>query len=87
MVAASTSARLRTATLGPGFDEVAVQRAVSGEPPARLTHRERRQAIEVCTRRGLSVRETAERVGCSPRTVLRVRARQRGGDDTPNEHS
>ncbi|MEU2073596.1 helix-turn-helix domain-containing protein [Streptomyces sp. NPDC013489] len=56
-------------------DEVAIDRAVMGNPPARLTPRERATAIRRLDARGLSARQIAERIGCSQRTVHRVRTR------------
>ncbi|MGW3376164.1 helix-turn-helix domain-containing protein [Streptomyces hydrogenans] len=56
-------------------DDVAIDRAVSGDPPARLTPRERAAAVERLMRHGYSARQTAERVGCSLRTVYRIRSR------------
>ncbi|MGW6535395.1 helix-turn-helix domain-containing protein [Streptomyces sp. NPDC055051] len=56
-------------------DEIAVERAVSGDPPARLTPRERAAAVRQLNRRGYSASQIAERVGCTPRTVYRIRSR------------
>lgn len=56
-------------------DDVAVERAVIGDPPDRLTPRERLAAITRLDRRGYSAVAVAERVRCSPRTVYRARSR------------
>ncbi|MEU3426624.1 helix-turn-helix domain-containing protein [Streptomyces gardneri] len=56
-------------------DEIAVDRAVMGEPPARLTPRERQAAVQRLDRRGLTARQIAECIGCTPRTVHRIRNR------------
>ncbi len=55
-------------------DEVAVERATAGDPPDRLTPRERAQAV-LALRARLSAQQAAERVGCTPRTVWRIQAR------------
>lgn len=55
-------------------DPVAVERAVAGQR-VRLTRLERRAAAQALSRRGLSARVVAERVGCSSRTVQRHRGR------------
>jgi hypothetical protein len=55
-------------------DEVAIQRAAAGDPPDRLTPRERAAAIRQLDRRQLSAAVIAERVRCSRRTVHRRRA-------------
>jgi hypothetical protein len=57
-------------------DPVAVARAVAGDPPARLTPRERRAAIRQLDAWQLPAAVIAERVSCSPRTVHRARSRQ-----------
>lgn len=56
-------------------DEIAIVRAVAGDPPGRLTPRERRAAIHQLAERQLSTSEIADRVGCSERTVWRALAR------------
>lgn len=58
-------------------DEVAIERAVAGDPPDRLTPRERAAAIAQLNAWQLPAPEIAERVRCSPRTVYRARSRQR----------
>jgi hypothetical protein len=55
-------------------DEVAVDRAAAGDPPERLTPRERQAAIARLDRWDLSAAVIAERVRCTPRTVHRWRA-------------
>jgi DNA-binding NarL/FixJ family response regulator len=57
-------------------DEIAVDRAVMGDPPPRLTPREREAAVQRLDRRGLTARQIAEHVGCAKRTVHRIRNRQ-----------
>lgn len=57
-------------------DESAVERAISGNPPDRLTPRERELAVLALTRRGLPARAIAEHVRCTPRTVHRIRNRR-----------
>lgn len=60
---------------GAGWvDEIAIVRAVAGDPPARLTPRERRAAISQLAGWGNSARQIADRVGCSERTVWRALA-------------
>ncbi|MEU8839985.1 hypothetical protein AB0D97_12760 [Streptomyces roseus] len=56
-------------------DEAAVKRAVLGDPPARLTPREREIAVRSLTDRGLPAWLIAEHVRCTPRTVHRIRTR------------
>jgi hypothetical protein len=56
-------------------DDAAVERAVFGEPPARLTPRERLAAIQRLDSARLPAAVIAERVGCSKRTVHRVRSK------------
>ncbi|MDF2708152.1 MAG: hypothetical protein K0R62_3804 [Nonomuraea muscovyensis] len=56
-------------------DEIAVDRAVMGDTPTRLTPRERTAAVQRLDRRGLSARQIAEHVGCTKRTVHRIRNR------------
>ncbi|BBC30053.1 hypothetical protein SGFS_013470 [Streptomyces graminofaciens] len=55
-------------------DVAAIERTVAGDPPARLTPRERHAAIHRLDRWGLSAAVIAERVRCSKRTVHRARA-------------
>ncbi|MFC8008717.1 helix-turn-helix domain-containing protein [Streptomyces cinereoruber] len=56
-------------------DEVAIDRAVQGDPPTRLTPRERAAAVHRLDAQGLSARQIAEQVGCAQRTVHRIRNR------------
>lgn len=53
----------------------AVERTISGDPPDRLTPRERAQAMLTLRTRQLSAEQVAERVGCTARTVWRIQAR------------
>jgi DNA-binding CsgD family transcriptional regulator len=57
-------------------DEVAVQRAANGDQLP-LNPRERLLAVEILTRRLMSQTEIAERLGITPRSVCRTRARAR----------
>jgi hypothetical protein len=58
-------------------DEAAILRAAAGDPPERLTPRERAAAIRQLDRRELSSAVIAERVRCTPRTVHRARGRSK----------
>lgn len=58
-------------------DWVAIERAAAGDPPGRLTPRERATAVAQLDKQRLPARLIAERVRCSKRTVHRVRSRQR----------
>lgn len=60
---------------GGDVDTVAVDRAVSGHPPARLTSGEIDAAVAILTRRGLSAPAIARRIGVAERTVVRHRSR------------
>jgi hypothetical protein len=55
-------------------DEAAIQRAADGDPPERLTPRERHAAISLLEEQQMSAAVIAERVRCSRRTVHRTRA-------------
>ena len=57
-------------------DEMAVERALSGDPP-RLTRAERREVTRILTARGYSATQIASRLRTSPRTVIRYRAELR----------
>lgn len=57
-------------------DEAAIARAAAGDPPDRLTPRERHAAIQQLDARGLSAAVIAEHVRCTPRTVHRARSRR-----------
>lgn len=52
-------------------DEVAVHRAVTGDPPAHMTVAERRLAVQKLCAAGLVGREVAERLRVTRRTVER----------------
>lgn len=54
-------------------DEIAVERACKGDRSITLNRAEAAAAIAACARRGLSDNETAELLGITSRTVLRVR--------------
>ncbi|MFD4596785.1 helix-turn-helix domain-containing protein [Streptomyces sp. NPDC058464] len=57
-------------------DEAAIERAAAGDPPARLTPRERHAAITRLDSWQLSAAVIAERVRCSERTVYRARSKE-----------
>ena len=57
-------------------DEVAVERAVAGAPPAGLTRAERRRAVAVLRRQGTTVAESARRLRVSERVVQQDRLRE-----------
>jgi len=67
------------ASRGPSYDvdEIAVERAIRGDPPAGLNSGEITAAVAVLTQRGLSIRVIARRLGVAQRTVDRARARVR----------
>lgn len=56
-------------------DPVAIERAIAGDPPERLTPSERAAAVLALTARNASARQIADRIGCSQRTVHRARSR------------
>ncbi len=58
----------------PDIDEVAVERVVSGDRTITLTRAETTAAVRECRRRGYSLTETADLLGMSRRTVIRVSA-------------
>lgn len=58
---------------GEGLDEIAVERAMSGQLVP-LTGDERREAVARLTRRGLSARRIAELLHTTSRTVTRLRS-------------
>jgi DNA-directed RNA polymerase specialized sigma24 family protein len=60
----------------PEPDQAAIERAAAGDPPADLTWRERRAAIEQCDNWGLPPRITAARLGCTTETVYYARRRR-----------
>jgi DNA-binding NarL/FixJ family response regulator len=64
----------RTRKYGPTMaDPVAVDRAAAGDRTIGLAVVERAQAVARCTAQGLSIRETALRLGCCTATVTRHR--------------
>jgi DNA-directed RNA polymerase specialized sigma24 family protein len=68
------------------FDEVAVLRAMYGDP-VRLRPSERAEATRRLTAAGLSAAQIAERLGCTKRSVVRqrnARKRWRDGRNRPN---
>jgi hypothetical protein len=70
---ACKQARQRAQYIPAQPDEAAIERAVAGDPPERLTPRERHAAIRRLDRHPLPAQIIAERVGCSKRTVHRAR--------------
>lgn len=60
--------------LEPELDQVAIERAVAGDPPALLTKAEREEAVRRLRALGLSTKESAERLKMHPRSVQRDRA-------------
>ena len=56
-------------------DPIAIERAIAGDAPDRLTPRERHAAIARLDRREYSAAVIAERVRCSKRTVHRARSK------------
>jgi DNA-binding NarL/FixJ family response regulator len=61
-------------------DQVVVDRLVSGEhrgSQSSPTSAELDEAVAILRQRGLSIKETAERMGCTMRTVVRHRAKLR----------
>lgn len=66
--------KIRTAlTARQDVDEIAVERAVIGDRPARLNKAERIAAAARLTRNGLTARQIATRLRVTPRTVTRYR--------------
>lgn len=59
-------------------DDVAVERAIAGYPVS-LNLAELAEAIQILNRKNFTVRDIAEMLGCSERTVERHRARLRTG--------
>jgi FixJ family two-component response regulator len=76
-----TCARIRSRTWAAANytpaepDPIAIERATAGDPPDRLTPRERAAAIWQLDRREYPAAVIAERVRCSKRTVHRTRSR------------
>jgi DNA-binding transcriptional ArsR family regulator len=66
--------RKRASYVWREIDEIAVERAVRGDPPAGITPRERREAVDVLTRRGFSASQVSQRLRVSQRAVERHRA-------------
>lgn len=58
---------------GTCIDEVAVQRAIDGDPPATLTPAETTEAVRILTQRGYSSKQIAARLRVTSRTVARHR--------------
>ena len=56
-------------------DEIAVARAVNGEPPAHLTQAEREEAVRRLHARGLNDRQIGERLGVQRAWANKVRLR------------
>lgn len=54
-------------------DDVVIERLVCGEHEAGSTSVERRIAVDILTKRGVCIRETALLVGITERTVSRIR--------------
>lgn len=66
----------RTCTRGDrDVDEVAVARAVAGDPPQRLTVAEREAAVARLVLMGVGAIEIARRVGCTPVSARGIMAR------------
>lgn len=56
-------------------DEIAVARAVAGDPPQRLTVAEREAAVAQLVLMGFRATEIARRVGCRPVSARQIMAR------------
>lgn len=56
-------------------DPIAIERAAAGDPPDRLTPRERHVTVLLLTRKKFPASVVAERARCSKRTVHRLRNR------------
>lgn len=80
-VARNASRRRSVANGFPPFDwhaepdEIAVERTLRGDRPARLAPAERLEVVRVATARGESAAQIARRLRMSERTVTRYRAR------------
>lgn len=57
-----------------GIDEIAVQRAMAGDPPERMTRAERAEASRRLTAAGYSAAQIAARLRVNPKSVERYRA-------------
>lgn len=71
-------ARLRSRSRNRSYvpvepDWAAIERAVAGEAPDRVTPRERAAAVRRLSDRHMGAEQIAERVRCHPRTVYRIR--------------
>ncbi|MFC5802754.1 helix-turn-helix domain-containing protein [Streptomyces formicae] len=62
-----------TGTPTQDVDEIAVQRAMNGQPPSRMTPAERAAATLALHRQGLTGPQIAEQLRISRRTVQRIR--------------
>lgn len=60
----------------PEPDEMAVERAASGDQPPGLTWIERHAAIALCDKRGVPARITAARLKCTRQTVYYARSKR-----------
>lgn len=69
--------RYRPPRIPVPIDEIAVERAVLGDPPATLRPCERLEVVGILTRRGYSAAQIAPVARCTERTVQRHRARLR----------
>lgn len=58
-------------------DPMAVERTINGDRPEHLTIHERRAVVAQMTDAGHSAAFIARRLGCDPRSVVRLRARTR----------
>lgn len=65
-----------------GIDPVVIDRLLRGDP-VRSYPRERRLAVAELTRRGLTATQIADRLRCTPRAVVRHRARVRAAVGPP----
>lgn len=61
---------------GPQPDEMAVERAASGDQPPNLNWMERHAAIALCDERGVPARIAAARLGCTRQTVYYARSKR-----------
>lgn len=60
------------------IDDAAIERAIAGDPPERLSVAERQEAVIRLRQLGVSGQKVAERVGCTDRTVWRILRRVEG---------
>lgn len=77
-VTTTTDGRLYCRTCKRGaqdVDEIAVARAVAGDPPGRLTVAERESAVAQLSLMGVGVVEIARRLRCDRQTVWKTRQR------------